>query len=213
MKGARQLALAAVVVAALVLAPPVFGFAQKPPQHNDSKPKDRHPPAQQHTENQRSQGLPGFRQPGIHGGDWLRQHQSMPLEEQQRALHSDPNFQRLPPERQQHLEQRLQKFNSLPPQQRERVLNRMETFEHLPPSEQQRIRGMYGQMRELPDDRRQEVQQAARRLRSMPPEARERVLNSPEFRSRFSDQEQGLVRGLSTLNGPSDENGPSAPPR
>jgi len=187
-------------------------LAQRGPQHNESKPKDPHANSQPRAENrgQQSQGRGGYRQPGIHGGDWLRQHQNLPPAEQQRALQNDPNFQKLPPERQQRLEQRLQRFNSLPPQQRERVLNRMETFEHLPPGEQQRIRGMYSQMRELPDDRRQEVRQAARRLRNMPPDARERVLNSPEFRNRFSDQEQGLVRGLSNLNGP-EEPGPAQP--
>jgi len=207
LKSARQIARLAIVLAGLMLAP--FSLAQKGPQHSDNKPKDQHPNAQQRS-SQQPQAFPGYRQPGIHGGDWLRQHQGMSPQEQQRALHNDPNFQRLPPERQQRLEQRLQNFDKLPPQQRERVLNRMETFEHLPPPEQQRIRSMYSQMRELPDDRRQEVRQAARRLRNMPPEARERALNSPEFRNRFSDQEQGLVRGLSNLNGPSEEAGPPA---
>ena len=194
MKGVRQLALLA--VAGLALTP--FSLAQRQNQHNDNKPREQH-------SNQASRGQQGPRRPGVHGGDWLRQHQGMSPEEQQRALHSDPNFQKLPAERQQKLEQRLQRFNSLPPQQRAQVLNRMETFEHLPAGEQQRIRTMYGQMRDLPDNRRQEVRQAARRLRGMPPEARERVLNSPDFKSRFSDQEQGLVRGLSNLNGPTEE--------
>ncbi len=137
---------------------------------------------------------------GKHRGDWLRNHQGQPPEQQERELKNDPNFKRLPPERQQELVQRLRDFNSKPPEQRQRILQRMETFEHLPPAEQQRVRQLYGQMRTLPEDRRHEVRRAARELRDLPPEQRERALNSPQFRSRFNDQERDLVRGLSSLN-------------
>jgi hypothetical protein len=142
---------------------------------------------------------------GKHRGDWLRQHQNQPPEQQERELRSDPKFRQLPPDRQQELVQKLRDFNSKPPEQRQRILERMETFEHLPPGEQQRIRSLYGQMRALPDDRRHEVRAAARELRGLPPDQRERVINSPQFRSRFSEQERDLVRGLSSLNlGPED---------
>ncbi len=137
---------------------------------------------------------------GRHRGDWLRQHQSQPPEQQERELRNDPNFKKLAPERQQELMQKLRDFNSKPPEQRQRILQRMETFEHLPPAEQDRIRNIYGQMRTLPEDRRHEVRQAARQLRDLPPDQRERALNSPQFRSRFNDQELNLVRGLSSLN-------------
>jgi hypothetical protein len=144
----------------------------------------------------RSEGLGS----GKHRGDWLRKHQGQSLEQQERELKNDLNFQRLPPERQQELMQRLRDFNSQPPEQRQRILQRMETFEHLPPAEQQRVRQLYGQMRTLPEDRRHEVRLAARQLRDLPPDQRERTLNSPEFRNRFNDQERELVRGLSSLN-------------
>lgn len=143
---------------------------------------------------------------GKHRGDWLRNHQGQPPEQQERELKADPNFRSLAPERQQELVQKLRDFNSKPPEQRQRILQRMETFEHLPPAEQQRIRGIYGQMRTLPPDRRREVHRAAHELHDLPPDQRERVLNSPQFRSRFSDQERDLVRGLSSLNlGPAED--------
>ena len=137
--------------------------------------------------------------PGPHRGEWLRNNQHLPPAEQERALRNDPAFRQLPPERQQRLVERLRDFNSRPPEQRRRILERMETFEHLPQPERQQVRNLYGQMRDLPDDRRIAVRQAARQLGGMSPAERERMLNSPQFRRRFSPQEQDLVRGLAQL--------------
>jgi hypothetical protein len=94
---------------------------------------------------------------------------------------------------------RLRNFNNRPPEERQRILNRMETFEHLPQPERQQVRNLYGQMRQLPENRRMAVGQAARQLSGMSPADRERVLNSLQFRRRFSPQEQDLVRGLAQL--------------
>ena len=60
-----------------------------------------------------------------HAGDWLRRYKDLPPDEQERALQSDPAFQKLPPARQELLRQRLQHFSSLPPQQQLQMLNRM----------------------------------------------------------------------------------------
>jgi Protein of unknown function (DUF3106) len=140
-----------------------------------------------------------FKGPGPHRGEWLRNHQDQPPAEQERALRNDPGFRQLSPERQEQLINRLRNFNSRPPEQRQRILDRMETFEHLPQPERQQVRNLYGQMRDLPDDRRMAVRQAARQLSGMSPADRERMLNSPQFRRRFSPQEQDLVRGLAQL--------------
>jgi len=137
--------------------------------------------------------------PGPHRGEWLRKNQNLPPAEQERVLRNDPGFRQLSPERQQQLVDRLRSFNNRPPEERQRILNRMETFEHLPQPERQRVRDLYGQMRYLPEDRRIAVREAARQLSGMDPAQRERMLNSPQFRRRFSPQEQDLVRGLSQL--------------
>ncbi len=134
--------------------------------------------------------------PGPHRGEWLRQHQNQPLQEQERALRNDPSFRQLPPERQQQLVNRLREFNSRPPEQRQRMLERMETFERLPQPQRERLRSLYGEMRGLPQERRMAVRQAARQLGGMNPADRERLLHSPQFQRQFSPQEQNLVRGL-----------------
>jgi Protein of unknown function (DUF3106) len=146
---------------------------------------------------QRAQaGLP---RPSGHAGDWLRRYKDLSPEEQERALQNDPAFRRLPAERQQILRQRLQHFSSLPPQQQLRMLNRMETWEHLTPEQKQQARQIFQQMRQLTPDRRRQVMTAVRDLRTMPPDQREQVIDSPRFRSNFSDQELGMIRGASHL--------------
>ncbi len=144
-------------------------------------------------------GGQGMQGPGPHRGEWLRQHQNQPLQEQERALRNDPSFRQLSPERQQQLVNRLRDFNSRPPEQRQRMLERMETFEHLPQPQRERLRSLYGEMRGLPESRRMAVRQAARQLGGMHPADRERLLHSPQFQRNFSPQEQNLVRGLVQL--------------
>jgi hypothetical protein len=75
----------------------------------------------------------------------------------------------------------------------------METWEHLTPSQKQEARGLFQQMRSLPPDRRQMMEGAIRNLRGMPPAQRQQVLESPDFKSRFSPQEQEMLNGISRL--------------
>src|SRR5512133_1504228 len=88
--------------------------------------------------------------PGPHQGDWLRNHQNLPPEQQEQALRSDPGFQRLPPERQQQLVNQLQRFSRLSPDQRQTMLQRMETWEHLTPEQRQQARMVWDRFRQLP---------------------------------------------------------------
>src|SRR5271165_3717729 len=112
--------------------------AESRPQPRNQTPRPYQPPTQGH-----------------HAGQWLNQHRNEPLEEQRKALESDPQFRRLPPERQQKFEQGLGRFDSMPPQRQEQVLRRMETWEHLTPQQKQQFRSTNEQFRSLPPDRRQ----------------------------------------------------------
>ena len=169
------------LVAGLILAIAVpFCLAQKPNRANPNRPQNR--PAQQH-----------------HAGDWLKKYKDVPPQDQQKALNSDPQFRRLPAERQDRLRERLQRFSTLPPQQQTRILNRMETWEHLTPDQKQEARGLFRQMRSLPPDRRQDMEGAIRQLRGMPPAQRQQMLESPQFKSRFSPKEQEMLNGITKL--------------
>lgn len=155
-----------------------------------------------------------------HAGDWLRRYKDLPPEEQERALQSNPAFRRLPPMQQQRLLQLLRHFSSLPPDKQLRMLNRMETWEHLTREQKQQARQIFFAMRELPPARRFLVRQAIRELRAIPPDQREREIDSDQYRTRFTDQEREMIRGISRLplappDGPSPgplEGPPPGPP-
>jgi hypothetical protein len=154
---------------------------------------------------------PGRARPKGHAGDWLRRYKDLPPAEQERELQKDPGFRHLPPAQQQVLRQRLQRFSNLPPQQQLRVLNRMETWEHLTPEQKGQARQLFNQMRQLPPERRRMVNTAVHDLRAMPPDQREQVIDSPRFKSMFSDQERDMIRGASRLPLAPAEGGENGP--
>jgi len=139
------------------------------------------------------------RRPGHHAGEWLRQYKDLPADQQQQALDNDPAFRNLPPERQQKLKERLQHFSSLPSDRQQRILDRMETWEHLTPQQKQQAKQLFSQLKDLPPERRQMVQRAIDNLRNMPPEQRQQAIDSDRFKNQFSEQERGLLNGISQL--------------
>jgi len=139
------------------------------------------------------------RGPGHHVGEWLRQYKDLPRDQQQQALDNDPQFRNLPPERQQKLRDQLQRFSSLPQDRQQRILDRMETWEHLTPDQKQQAKQLFSQLKDLPPERRQMVQRAIDNLRNMPPDQRQQVISSDRFKNQFSEQERGLLNGISQL--------------
>ena len=83
----------------------------------------------------------------------------------------------------------------------------MEIWEHLTPAQKQQALQIFGQMRALPPDRQRMVNTAIRDLRAMPPAQRENIIDSPRFRSMFSDQERDMMRGITRLPLAPPENG------
>ncbi|MHB1937918.1 MAG: DUF3106 domain-containing protein [Acidobacteriaceae bacterium] len=131
-----------------------------------------------------------------HLGEWLRQHQNMSFAEQERALRTEPGFNRLPPARQQRLLQRLQQLDAMPPARRERMLERLETWERLSPDQRQRVRIGITEVHEMPLDRQIMIHRAVRDLSEFPPGERAGILNSWEFRHRYSDYERQVLAAL-----------------
>ncbi|MHB1022168.1 MAG: DUF3106 domain-containing protein [Acidobacteriaceae bacterium] len=131
-----------------------------------------------------------------HLNQWLRQHQNLPLAEQEKALEREPGFNRLPPQAQNRMRQRLRQLDAMPPERRQRYLNRIEAMERLTPQQRQQVRGAILQYGQLPVDRRRLVGKAFRDLREMPPPQRQAVLNSQRFKGQFSDHERDVLHNL-----------------
>jgi Protein of unknown function (DUF3106) len=152
--------------------------------------------------------------PGLHGGDWLRKHRNLSPVEQQKALDKDPEFRKLPPDVQDRLRTRLQHFNSLPPQRQQLILQRLDRWDRMTPAQRDHARTLFQHFRDLPEDRRKAMVQAFHNLRAFPPEQQQKMLDSPQYRTAFSDSERSIMRGMSELNlGPPhpSENGDNEP--
>ncbi len=131
-----------------------------------------------------------------HLGEWLRQHQNLSFPEQERALRTEPGFNRLAPARQQRLLQRLQQLDAMPPARRERMLARLETWERLSPEQRQQVRVGILEVHQMPFDRQVMIHRAVRDLSEFPQSQRGDILNSPEFLRHYSDYERQVLATL-----------------
>jgi hypothetical protein len=138
---------------------------------------------------------PNAAPPG-HLGDWLNQHRGQPVQEQERMLRNDPNFNRLPSGYQQRLLQQLHQVNQMPEDERQRRLGRAEMLEHLSPGERMQVNDSFRRMSMLPPDRRATITNAFRDLRAVPPDQRPTVLNSSRYQNQFSPDERGMLTNM-----------------
>lgn len=218
MKGTRYISMLGVVVLGATMAsaqergrrpqgpPPRYNApalqsqrqAAPPAQRDDSQQQQQQqPPAQQQEQKPFDRFI--LHGQGPHAGDWLRNHENLPPDQQRKALESDPAYQRLSRDKQQQLLQRLNRFSALPHDQRDRILQRMETLEHLSPEQQQKARAMFRDFRDLPNDRRREMNRAFRDLQEMNADERQRRIDSEEYKKNYSDKERDLLRGMTDL--------------
>ena len=139
---------------------------------------------------------PRFENNQPHLGAWLQRHGNLPPDQQEKALQSEPGFNRLPPETQQKLLNRLHQINQMPPNQRQRTVDRIEAMEHLSPQMRQQVRASVQQFHALPIDRQRMVKKAFRDLREYPPEQRAAMMNSGQFQSQFTPQERSILGNI-----------------
>ncbi len=119
--------------------------------------------------------------------------QTMSPRDRQKAL------DRMPPAQRQKLEERLQKFNELPADQQRTLKTMYNRLHELPPGRQDAVRKSMNQFSEQPQERQQALRQELRGIGELPQQDREARLKSPEFRSKFSGKEQGIIRDMSEL--------------
>ena len=117
----------------------------------------------------------------------------MTPEEREQALAA------FPPARRAQIEQRIRNFEKLPPAAQMRTLDRLERLNSLPPRRQNEVRQSMKELQQLPPERKAAVQQEMRRLTPMPNEQRQIRMNSEEFRSRYSPEEQRTIGNLAEI--------------
>lgn len=114
-------------------------------------------------------------------------------EERERAI------EKLPQAQQERVRNLLKYFDSLPKDQQAIMIRRTERLNALSPEKRRAFQQQMQNMNSLPPDRQQAVRGALRRLQVMPEEQRIKVLNSEQFKSRFSPDEQRMIADLSEV--------------
>lgn len=102
----------------------------------------------------------------------------------------------LPPPRRAEARRMLDKWRQMTPEERLRARQTLGEFRGLPPERQRRVRMLFGQFNSLPADRQPVLRNELAELRRMDPEESKARMNSEEFRSKFSAQEQRLLSDL-----------------
>jgi len=140
---------------------------------------------------------PGYTYPGAappgHLGDWLNQHRGLPVQDQERLLRNDPNFNRLPSADQQRLVQQLHSVNQMPEEQRQRRLARGEAIEHLSAQDRMNLNLSARRLAAMPPDRKALIRRAFQDLRGVPIDQRQTVLNSSRYQGVFTPDERGVL--------------------
>lgn len=82
------------------------------------------------------------------------------------------------------------------PDQRQRWIGRNENMERLSPDRRQAVRNSVQEYTNMDPGRKDLVRGAYHVLRDMPPAQREHVLNSPAYRSMYSDREREILGNM-----------------
>ena len=114
-------------------------------------------------------------------------------EERERAI------EKFPPARQEAIRRNLDWFDHLPRPQQQMVLRGAERLANLSPERQRAFQQQWQALQRLPQERKVAVGMALRRLQVMSDDQRVRILESEQFRNRFSPEEQKIISGLSDV--------------
>jgi hypothetical protein len=105
---------------------------------------------------------------------------------------------KLPPARAKMIRQRIKRYNQMNPEEQQDLRERYQTFAQLPPEKRQAVRARFRELQQLPGPRQRVVHGEIQQMRLLPEPQRQGRLNSDEFRSLYSPQEQQIIRDLST---------------
>ncbi|MGA2114884.1 MAG: DUF3106 domain-containing protein [Bryobacteraceae bacterium] len=125
----------------------------------------------------------------------------VPLNPVQRFLMMTPEEQervieKAPPAEQARLRQAIDRFNLMPPAARARILQVYREVSALPPAQQALVTRQMNAFNKLPDQRREAMRDELRLLLRMSAAARESRFDGEEFKSKYSPEEQQMLRDL-----------------
>jgi hypothetical protein len=105
----------------------------------------------------------------------------------------------LPPARREQILAKLDEYQKIPPQQRARNLDRLQRLQTLPPQKQAQVRASIKKFATLPPPRHQLMQKELNQMRNLSDSDRRALMNSEEFRSKFTPSEQQMIEDISLI--------------
>jgi len=105
----------------------------------------------------------------------------------------------LPPDRRAMIEKRLDDYQQMPEPQRARALERLRRMQSLPQQKQNQVRASTKKFVELPQPRHGLVQKQLNQLRPLADDDRRALMNSEEFRSKFTPAEQQMIEDIALV--------------
>jgi hypothetical protein len=111
----------------------------------------------------------------------------------------DRALEKLPPKMQEQLRNQLKRFDSLTPAQQQLQLKWVERYSALPKGQQDAFKLQWQALGKMTPEQRHPIAAALRRLEDMPDAQRRKLLDSDEFKTRFSPQELKMISDLSVI--------------
>jgi DNA-directed RNA polymerase subunit F len=117
----------------------------------------------------------------------------LPPDQRNRALSG------LPPARRTQIEQRLNEYLKKPADERARDLEHLRRMQSLPPQKQNQVRASLRNLAALPQPRQRVVRQQINQLRPLSDTDRMALMNTEEFRNKFTPSEQQMIEDISLV--------------
>jgi hypothetical protein len=111
----------------------------------------------------------------------------------------DKALSSLPPGRRNQILAKLENYQKVPPQQRARELDRLQRLQTLPPQKRSQVRASLQKLQTIPQPRHQQIQRQINQLRDLPDSDRRALMNSEEFRSKFTPSEQQMIEDIMVI--------------
>jgi hypothetical protein len=125
----------------------------------------------------------------------------VPLNPLQRFLMMNPEerervLEKAPQAEQARLREAVERYNRMPPAQRARLFQVFQAMSTLPPAQQALVTRQMNAFNKLPDERMEPMRDELRFLLRMSPAARDGRFAGEEFKSKYSPDEQQMLRDL-----------------
>jgi len=105
----------------------------------------------------------------------------------------------LPPARRANIERKLNDYQKLSPEQRAKDLDRFQRMHNLPPQKMAQVRASLKRYTELPPDRHRLVYNQIEKMKPLSAPDRRALMNSEEFRNKFTPSEQQMLEDISLV--------------